>query len=297
MRWFKKWGWVGGILAIALIVGWKEKRCQSQAYECRANYAAQVQSTRLAGNISVDQQASQDQATAAACEPKSYFCRLFSAANLPTMLLVFVGIGATWAALRTLTAIETQGGLMERQAKATEEAARAATKTIDIMVSKERARIQVEPGTVEIYPPDHPLPLDRVAYRVRCHGTTPATITETKVWAQISDSENPHRGGSYNSIYIPSVFIPTAEGVSGQTPLIYADELAFNRADVREKVHTKQMLVHFSGQIRYKDIFDKRWMYTFRYIYVPNPVAGTQGAWVKHGPPNDNTEIELASPN
>ncbi len=62
------------------------------------------------------------------------------------------------------------------------------------------------------------------------------------------------------------------------------------------RVGRGKLFVHFYGQIRYKDVFDRFWMYTFRYIYVRNSWAGVQGKWVKHGPKSDNTEIELASP-
>jgi hypothetical protein len=108
-----KW-WVGLlILAIALVIWWEEERCQAQAYQCRASYAAQAQSERLAGNIPIDQQASEQQTIAAACEPNGYLCRLFSAAILPSTLLVFVGIGGILAAMRTLRAIEMQANLQK----------------------------------------------------------------------------------------------------------------------------------------------------------------------------------------
>jgi hypothetical protein len=94
MGWAEKWWWTVLILAIALVIGWEEKRCQTQAYQCRASYAAQAQSDRLRGKISINQQASEQQAIAAACEPNGYFCRLFSSANLPTMLLR--SFSSTW---------------------------------------------------------------------------------------------------------------------------------------------------------------------------------------------------------
>jgi hypothetical protein len=119
MQWTKKWwGLLIVILAVAFVIGWKEERCQSQAYQCRATYAAQAQSERLSGAVSINQQASEDQAITAACEPNGYFCRLFSAANLPTMLLVFIGMGGVYVAISTLK-------IIERQTKATEEAERA----------------------------------------------------------------------------------------------------------------------------------------------------------------------------
>jgi hypothetical protein len=59
------------------------------------------------------------------CEPNCYLHRLFDAPNLPSVLLVLVGIGGVWAALRTLTAIEKQ---------------------VDAMVNSERAWMQVDLG-------------------------------------------------------------------------------------------------------------------------------------------------------
>jgi hypothetical protein len=101
----KWWQLLIVILAVALVIGWEEKRCEAEAYQCRANYTAQE---RLLGDISVNQQASDQQAIAAACEPNGYFCRLFGPTNLPTVLLVFIGIGGVWAALQTLWAIQEQ---------------------------------------------------------------------------------------------------------------------------------------------------------------------------------------------
>lgn len=117
MRWTKqRWWLIVVILAIALvIIGREEERCQTQVEKCRASYAAQALSEKLPINISVNQKASEQEAIAAACEPNGYFCRLFGPANLPTVLLVLIGIGATWAALRTLWAIERQAALMEAQ--------------------------------------------------------------------------------------------------------------------------------------------------------------------------------------
>jgi hypothetical protein len=62
----------------------------------------------LSPRLTADQQASAQQAIAAACEPHSYFYGLFGAANLPTMLLVLIGVCGIGAALRTLKAIEKQ---------------------------------------------------------------------------------------------------------------------------------------------------------------------------------------------
>ena len=110
MKWIKKW-WLLILVILAIAgVGWLEKRCHTQEYRCRAIYAAE-----LPAPLSVDQQVSSQQAIAAACEPNGYLCRLFSAANLPSILLVIVGMAGIWAALRTLKTIQTQVGQVERE--------------------------------------------------------------------------------------------------------------------------------------------------------------------------------------
>jgi len=128
----KRWWLVVLIFAFALVVGWKENRYQTQAYECRAKYAEE-----LSPWLAVDQQASAQQAIAAACEPHSYFYSLFGAANLPTMLLVIIGAGGIWAALRTLGAIEKQA---DESAMSVEQA----KKNLQLLINIERAWIDLE---------------------------------------------------------------------------------------------------------------------------------------------------------
>ena len=108
----KEWWWLVLVLTAGILyVGWKETRCQAQAYQCRAYYAAQSAS---AGPLGVNKSASEQEAINAACEPNSYLCRLFSSANLPTLLLVIIGIGGVYAALRTIKVLEAQTSATER---------------------------------------------------------------------------------------------------------------------------------------------------------------------------------------
>lgn len=107
----KRWWWpIVIIVAIALVVAWKEERCQSQAYQRRAGYIAQ-----LPAGSSLEQRASEQQELTTTCEPNGYFRSLFSAANLPSLLLVIIGFAGIYAAIKTLRAIERQAVIMERQ--------------------------------------------------------------------------------------------------------------------------------------------------------------------------------------
>jgi hypothetical protein len=117
MDWLEsRWKWVVIlILAISIVIGGYEKHCQSQAYQCRANYAAQARIEAASKILSVNEQAAEQEAIATACEPNGYFCRLFGAANLPTVLLVIGAAAGIWAAWRTLDAIKRQADLQQAQ--------------------------------------------------------------------------------------------------------------------------------------------------------------------------------------
>jgi hypothetical protein len=131
-----RWLWVVCvfIIAAAIVILWIENSCQSQANKCVADYASQADSERVTSGLAVHQQAAEQQAIAAACEPNGYFCRLFGAANLPTLLLVFIGIAGIGAAIQTLRAIENQR---------------------DVMINSERSWVMVEveptPGAGSIW--------------------------------------------------------------------------------------------------------------------------------------------------
>jgi hypothetical protein len=187
---------------------------------------------------------------------------------------------------------------MERQTVATEEAAIAARKSVEIIINKERARIQLEVGVLTISPANDPIPINQVGFRVRCHGTTQANIVETRIWAQITDSKEPYRGGAYTAMPIPSVLIPNSDGIGGTTHLSYSEQLAIDGVDIFNGVRRKQLFVHIYGRIEYQDILepDRTWIYSFRYRHEPNPWSATDGTWIRCGIPNDNVEMEVIRP-
>jgi len=198
----------------------------------------------------------------------------------------------------SVAAIQKQIDLMERQTEATEDAAIAARKSVEIIISKERARIQLEVESPTIPSPDDPFPIGQVGFRVRCHGTTPANIIETRIWAQITDSKEPYRGDTCSAMSIPSVLTPTPEGIEGTTALSYSDQLISDGVDICDSVRRKKLFVHFYGRIEYQDIFEagRTWIYSFRYIYEPNPWSVDDGTWTRCGIPNDNVEMEVSRP-
>jgi hypothetical protein len=203
LRWFRQWWWLCIVIGAAvLIVGWKESRCQVDAEQCRAYYTAQ--DSRRPG-LSINSNAAEQEAINAACEPNSYFCRLFSAANLPTWFLVFIGIGATWAALRTLGMIERQTG---------------------VLTESQRPRIVAEAAQSprETFA-DTDAP--RVVLRVTNRGSTPAADYTYESWIEVlpdtagnfTGAADHFKFGTKSVLYPNSPFtinIPLRNGVNDQ---------------------------------------------------------------------------------
>jgi len=192
-------------------------------------------------------------------------------------LFITAGIAGIRLAYGTLKAVE-------RQTKATEDAANAAGRSVDIIISKERARIQIEmKGDPMICGPEDPIPINEVKYIVRCHGTTPAHILDTHAWAVISDSDisSDHLliDEFYPAMIIPSIVTPTNEGVETAASLV-GDALTHG-IDIADLVRKGDLLVHFYGSIKYRDVFGGTWIYEFKHRWCVGPYVG--GQWRGRG--------------
>lgn len=113
----------------------------------------------------VNQQTAPAQEDRASDNPKSYLSRLFSPENLPNIGLVIAGIVGIFIALRTLKTIE-------RQTKATEDAAEAALLSAKALLDAERPWLSV---TVEQTKGSAPL----YRFSVKNLGRTPAMVIGT----------------------------------------------------------------------------------------------------------------------
>jgi hypothetical protein len=195
---------------------------------------------------------------------------------------------AAKAAADSVEAINRQASIMERQTKAAQQAAEAAAQNIQILISKERARLQMEVGSHEIATVYDPLLEHKVEFRLRCYGTTQATIVETRAWGQINDSREWHRGESYGPLLIPSVLNPP-EGAEGSFLLSYGGALS-SPIDVGEMITAGKLFAHFYGYIRYEDIFGGQWKYPFRYAWIIGQYG--HGQWLGSTEARQNLEIE-----
>jgi hypothetical protein len=195
---------------------------------------------------------------------------------------------AAEATQRATESIERQAGIMERQTAAAEKAASVAEQNVEIFISKERARITIEPGELMLASPNDPFPIDEVSYKVFCHGTTQA-FPEAESWAMcvVTTSAERSDSGFHAHASLPSVINPTTEGIN-KTAVVLG-EVGIVR------IKKGELFIHFYGSIKYRDVFDRERYTNFRYTWKEYSLSdGTVedtdlcGRWDKCGTKEDN---------
>lgn len=181
-------------------------------------------------------------------------------------MLVIVGGSQVWFLYRTLKAIQTQAGHMERQTKALEDSVAAAQKAADAAIaqvemvkSKERAQLRIE-----FFPPDFLYKREIGGYEIRLtvfnDGATRAYILDDSIVAYISDQQKTRTGWAV--IGLPRNFLPESSPFGTQTA-IRREEIVFdNEADSARIALARagKMTLFINGRIWYRDIFQDEWM-------------------------------------
>ncbi|MGC1291453.1 MAG: hypothetical protein WA855_09245 [Candidatus Acidiferrales bacterium] len=311
MRFVKKWWSIAVIIAVAVcVIGWKESRCERQERQCRAYYAAQE--ARLFG-FSVDSNAAEQEAISAACEPGGYFCRLFSAANLPAVLLVFLGIGGIWAALKTLNVIKRQTRSIHHQAvqvrKQTpilRDSARAALLNAQAVINNERPWVMLE-----VVQPDEGYwnivvlsmtaqgkPIFAVP-NFRNYGNTPAWIVRSTGFLKLCDDRVIETAIDYGNPPLwtnPHPLPPKKDG----SPLMLNVEMdggkVLNPQDIRALLDGDMYLLLY-GFVEYRDPFFEQTekllrttKFSYRFYVLNRSTTGNDalGRWGTYGPQGAN---------
>jgi hypothetical protein len=181
-------------------------------------------------------------------------------------------------------------------AKANAEAARlnaeAAKDMLELIISKERARVRVELKTLNLSVGGF-LTIT-VDYTVRLYGSTEARIVESGVEACLHNSPDPT--GTMSSYLMP---MGLEQVLTPQSPVV--DKVAFltplmkpEKADV-DRINEKKSFVHFRGFIKYKDVFERERETRFQYLWNVTDLQNfaTKGPfsyWMKCGAASDNME-------
>ncbi len=193
-------------------------------------------------------------------EPENIWHEAFSPESWPNWALVLVGSLGIFVAIRTLNAMMRQADSMERQTKATEDAAKAAIdnaiaakegaeatkRSINLLISKERPRINVAPagrvnfregGTYKSIP-----------YQIECICPSVAFIVtaEAGTCLQTPTGLNPIR---------QSYGIDEFENIH-QTATLGREVLLFERIDdsTLNRFETGDLILFFYGRITYRGV-------------------------------------------
>jgi hypothetical protein len=180
-------------------------------------------------------------------QPKHYLYRLFDAPNLPSILLVLLGIGGIWAALRTLTTIEKQ---------------------VDAMVNTERAWMEVDvelgpsSAVVEVTDGQQPtVTVVSVAVKWLNVGRTPAWINLTQIGMIMLPDETK----------APAA-LPEPGDLSVIGPEMVAADKDFSQTGTvkGEGKITREQIGLIYGKVSYFDIYRKYHVTTFGFIVDDN---------------------------
>jgi len=132
-------------------------------------------------------------------------------------------------------------------ASAASASATAAKESIDLIVQKERARLRIElaPFYLNFGAPSP------ANYAVQHQGSTDAFVLNSHAAIYVSDSREPDPSlGSGRPMPIPSAITP-------QSPVVLAQDVLHPCTEEEiESVRQLKSFVHFTGFVRYKDVFD-----------------------------------------
>jgi hypothetical protein len=185
---------------------------------------------------------------------------------------------------KTTAVMERQTGILVEYNKATRESADATAKSaaatertvallekqVNVMISKERARLTIDVSPLEL-PKDASWPIS-VNYKVRLIGPTAAIIVNTEADVVLSNSPEPIDQSIMYPLYLPAIISPSdppQEGRHFATPSgeIMNDILAIKR---------DQKFVHFWGAIHYRCLENDYWT-RFRWVWKFNDAIRVLG--------------------
>lgn len=271
--WAKKW-WLVCVLtgAAILILGWGV-RCERQVAKCRADYAAQESRTY---GFSVNGNAAEQEVINAACEPSGYLCRLFSSANFPTWLLVFVGIGGVWAAMKTLSTIQMQTDAIVRDADATQAAAIATQTSVELQKAAmeqwvdtddwESSRIYIQPAATEADL--------RISFRLVNPTKFPLTLRSVELW--VNQRKN-------RLVVFRKLIVPPDDGTRVEISFQIKGQ---NIANYR----TNSLTLEIGGLIKFVDMFKKDQERLFGITCTCGPNTSGEFDSTAFTPPSENEE-------
>jgi hypothetical protein len=194
------------------------------------------------------------------------------------VIMAGIGIGViAWQARLTRKAVE-----------AADVSAKAAKDNLELIISKERARLVVDLERLDLLPRHG---VYEVRFRISILGTTPALIVDTKCAAYIvpeewvADEETADRS-LLPLRSVPSIVPADSEPIEGFAIFLLASDE--QSAAFITDVNARKLFVGIRGFIIYRDVFDRERKTPFRYVWRPSLISGIGGEWMKCGSPEEN---------
>jgi hypothetical protein len=208
---------------------------------------------------------------------------LLAPANIPIWVLVVVAIWAAYS-LRCVKAIAAQTRELKRQN--------------DMLVNKERARLRVDMLPFDPLVTKGNLHAFEIRAEVTTSGPTDAFIDRTEFRAVVGDE--PDRvdfQASFPSsmLNVGKIIRANAKPVQGMTLLRQPNADIFGPEHIGDIALGKRG-IHAAGSITYRDAFDGRWIYRFRYFYKAaslNDGTPLGGYWTQVGTAEENGEFTV----
>lgn len=190
----------------------------------------------------------------------------------------------------------------------------AAKQGVEIIISKERIRIEVEPHRFHMHfgsdPVSHepifePNLAQQTGFTIHFYGLTEGYIQEARAGACISTSEDAPNAPFTEEPPLPPRIIPNGDKSDWPQSLQLFPRME-NLNDMFDVVEGRKF-VHLWGFIRYRDafydVFREERVTAFRYVWnytmqptvsrdspLSTPLGGRFGKWRKCGSPEDNRE-------
>jgi hypothetical protein len=228
-------------------------------------------------------------------------------------LLVIVGGSQVLFLYRTLKAIQTQAGHMERQTKALEDSVAAAQKSADaakaqiqMMKSKERGRLRIEFGHIDLVNDPDPDNGYEVPFTLILDGATQVYITENSCFAAIRETEEvPADAQWWRGVGLPTTITPEQRIVKGTATILTSEkpwaEPLFDLDEARVSlVREEKLHVFVRAVIAYEDLFGGKWEARFNkkweyyWTFGTNTIDLSNGYWTSIG---DNGEYPQSEEN
>jgi hypothetical protein len=218
-----------------------------------------------------------------------------SGPNWSNWALVIVGMGGIVVAVGTLKTIAKQARLMQhhgfilrRQTRATQKAAEAADKNIEMFISKDRARLRVDLRPPDLSPKgDHVYTVD---FAIKVYGATDAYIADSKCAAYVVPWELISEPEIFDAAMFPIPSLPKV--ISANKPVEqYAFFTGEHMEELLPEIKQHKLFVGVRGFIKYKDVFDRDRETRFRYIWKFSSYGGEGfGNWEPCGAQDENKE-------